>query len=77
MFLDRGMSFDECEQKEQGKMYKRGQIYLCITGPLCREPTLTYGSHFGPALGKAFPSNDVILCTAFDPLSVQDDKITQ
>ena len=38
---------------------------------------MTHGPHIGPELGKTFPSNDVILCTAFDPLSVQDDKITQ
>ena len=64
-------------KKNRAKSIKRGQIYLCITGPLCREPIVTHGPHIGPELGKTFPSNDVILCTAFDPLSVQDDKITQ
>ena len=76
MLLDRGLSFDGCEQKEQGKMYYTRQIYLCITGPLCREPTVTHGPHIGPELGKTFISNDVIMCTACDPLSVQDDKNT-
>ena len=67
----------DVSKKNRAKCIKRGQIYLCITGPLCREPTVTHGPHIGPELGKTFPSNDVILCTAFDPFSMQDHKITQ
>ena len=53
--------------------------YISVTLVLCmcRQPTVTHGPHIGAALGETFPSNDVILCTAFDPLSAQGDKMMQ
>ena len=64
-----GCFLTDVSNKNRAKGIKRGQVYLCITGPLCRQSTVTHGPHIGAALGKTFPSNDVILCTAFDTLS--------
>ena len=51
--------------------------YISVSLALCADNPrdVTHGPHIGAALGKTFPNNDVILCTAFDPLSVQDDTM--